>query len=74
MQVMNWAHPFDHRAAEANMTAESGPVNDAIRSAREYAMLFVWMRDMPMSMGRLYLTDIAWGLFGQMLYIDAVTR
>jgi hypothetical protein len=74
MQVMNWAHPFDHKAAEQYLTEDSGPVREAITSAREYALLFSWMQRMPMTAGRQYMTDVAWGFFGQLIFIDAVTQ
>lgn len=72
MNWFSWDAIMAHRAAEAGLRPESAPVREALTYAKEYALLFSWMRRMPTKDVNT-LTGIAWGYFGKMLVVDVTT-
>jgi RHS repeat-associated protein len=76
MQVMSWLNIVGHLLAERDIAIESGPAREALTSAKEYASLFLWLRAFQgrVPMQRESVANIAWGLFGQMVFIDAVSQ
>lgn len=73
MQVMYWSRLGEHEEAENHLTPESGPAREAYRAARDYALLFDWLRRAQMSWDKSTIEGIAWGYYGQMMFIDATT-
>ena len=73
MQVFYWSGLGEHGQAENHLTPASGAAREAYAAARDYALLFGWLRRARVSWDQSTIEGIAWGYFGQMLFIDAMT-
>jgi RHS repeat-associated protein len=76
MQVMSWTYLPVHIYREKGIGLESASVGEALRSAKEYALLFSWLRGFGgrMSLDRSYVADMAWAMFGHLAYIDVISQ